>query len=633
MSPRFAECHASETDSEHVLTSPASARSSPCHTVSRLNGKFLRLCAVAIVFATMFTPTNAYFDQGICCMLAVRANITYYDDNPWTVCDTDHAYVYLNPGPYASVNVTMGWCQQNCGGHEPSSSDEWIRPLATWILPAVALLLICSVGEREKEDSGEKEDSDEKGDRNDKTAKSWWKKTLGFRYKAQEYVALIGDPASAICGGFSEIVTDARILLLKPRNWFEKAMVGVSTLAGSTKFNEEAVHINKLWTNAENNRSNVALLDTTTSTAANAIDDPSRSDEDENSISATQDQPPVESDRDIKKVKTQLFYGIRVLLKARLNFINAIFLPVVMLFATTAASFHDAYDSNGDVETAHNLSYGVWYSWIIILAVVSNSIAASMNPGIAEAAIRDLVDLSSPTLPLRKRFPNSIAWGDWAKRLCGGSEDFSSSKLFYSTYIIGQLSGWACVTVACASATVISYNTPTTGIGCDTFTYILYGVLSLVVALLLVLRHWVRVQMNGRQHVTKPSHKHSGWKIADDVLKAIYALLVFSNAMVLFGSTLFHLVGLYRSCRCQALFGSSTALLELNFFTQQAIDNATEFWLPVGYMCFSFVWVVCMTAIMLRAFLYFHFHKPSSPFADDGQTRYQSVNQSEDPWA
>jgi len=160
-----------------------------------------------------------------------------------------------------------------------------------------------------------------------------------------------------------------------------------------------------------------------------------------------------------------------------------------------------------------------------------------------------------------------------------------------------------------------------------------------VLALLLVLRHWVRsqVERGSQSEEVLPVKKgppvekespveegpqakkpwHSAWKIVDDILKVIYALLVFLNAFVLFGSTLFHLIGLYRSCRCQALFGSSSAILELNFFTQQAIDNATRFWLPVGYVCFSFVWVVCMFAIVLRAYLSHSYQRPSGYFAGD----------------
>lgn len=560
----------------------ALAKSFQHHTTSRRNGNFLRLTAVGIVLATMFTPTNAYFDQGICCMLKVREEIAVFHYNPWSVCDTDHSYVYLSPGPYTSVPATMAWCEQNCGGYQRSSADEWLRPLATWVLPTVALLLICSVGE-----------SEENGKRlpwGEICSWRYWVKYLtrdpatGIRYKVQEYIALLGDPASAICGGFSEIVTDARILSSKPKGWFERGMVGVSTLAGSTRPRGELL-------------ANVETKEPTTS---------------ESKTSA------VTSDVAIDRLR--LLFGIQVILKARLDFINGVFLPVVLQLAATVSSFHDAYDQNGDVETAHNLSYGIWYSWVIILAVVSNSNAASANPGVAKAAIGDVV--ADSTLPLRKRFPNAMAWGNWVKKLCDGAEDVYHTKYFYYIYIGGQLFGWACVAFACACASVISYTTPTTGVGCDTFTYILYGSLSLVVALLLVLRHWVWSKVppdekgspvQRESQADKPSR--SAWKIIDEILKVVYAVLVSLNAFVLFGGTLFHLIGLYRSCRCQALFGSSSTVVELNFFTQQAIDNATRFWLPVGYVCFSLVWVICMTAIILRAYLYYHFHKPSGYFS------------------
>jgi hypothetical protein len=358
----------------------------------------------------MFKPTNAYFDQGICCMLQVRENIKVFQNDPWTICDTDHNYVYLSPGQYQSVPATMGWCQQNCGGYQLSSSDEWLRPLATWILPMVAVLLLCSVGESE-----EKEEPDEDNGKN----RSWRDKicswpqwdlmrdpVTGFRYKAQEYIALLGDPASAICGGFSEIVADARVLTLKPSDWFDQGMVGVSTLAGSTKFEEKALR-RTLLNNVETNGQTMSEPNSSDAISVGAITDSQSGTSQDKDIRAIKELL-INNDR----VKDRLYFGIRVMLKARLDFINAIFLPVVLLFATTASSFHDAYDANGDVETARNLSYGVWYSWVIILAVVSNSYAASANPGVAQAAIGDLVDLSAPTLPLRKRFPNAMVWGN-----------------------------------------------------------------------------------------------------------------------------------------------------------------------------------------------------------------------------
>jgi hypothetical protein len=562
--------------------------------------------AVGIILATMFTPTNAYFDQGICCMLKVREEIAFFQDNPWSVCDTDHSYVYLSPGPYTSVPATMGWCEQNCGGYQRSSADEWLRPLTTWVLPTVALLLICSVGESGEEKEPSEENSKRLSWRDKICSWTYWVNYLtrdpptGIRYQVQEYIALLGDPASAICGGFSEIVTDAQILSSKSRDWFERRRVGVSTLASSTNFDEMALQ-GKLLTSVETKEP------TTVETKGPTISESKTS--------------TVTSDGAIDRLR--LLSGINVILKARLDFINAVFLPVVLQLTATVSSFHDAYDQNGDVETAHNLSYGIWYSWFIILAVVSNSYAASANPGVAQAAIGDVVGLSNSTLPLRKRFPNAMAWGNWVRKPCYRAGDVYFTKYFFYIYIGGQLFGWTCVAFACACASVISYTTPPTGVGCDTFTYILYGSLSLVIALLLVLRYWVRSKMlpvekgspvERESQAKKPSH--SAWRIIGEILKVIYAVLVSLNAFVLFGSTLFHLIGLYRSCRCQALFGSSSAIVELNFFTQLAIDNATRFWLPVGYVCFSFVWVICMIAIVLRAYLHYHFHNPSGCFSD-----------------
>lgn len=54
------------------------------------------------------------------------------------------------------------------------------------------------------------------------------------------------------------------------------------------------------------------------------------------------------------------------------------------------------------------------------------------------------------------------------------------------------------------------------------------------------------------------------------------------------------------------LFVPKTKLVELNDNTAEAIRNATLYWLPVGYMAFIFVWVVCAAAILERQYIKFH---------------------------
>jgi hypothetical protein len=77
--------------------------------------------------------------------------------------------------------------------------------------------------------------------------------------------------------------------------------------------------------------------------------------------------------------------------------------------ATTASVFYGAYQTLGDSDTAFGLAFGIWYSWVIVLAVVSNSSVASANPSVA-AAVGDSLRLSPRTVPLRDRMRNPKEW-------------------------------------------------------------------------------------------------------------------------------------------------------------------------------------------------------------------------------
>jgi hypothetical protein len=97
-----------------------------------------------------------------------------------------------------------------------------------------------------------------------------------------------------------------------------------------------------------------------------------------------------------------------------------------------------------------------------------------------------------------------------------------------------------------------------------------------------------------------------GWTNAKFFLKYLYGFGVLLNAFVVVGGTTFHLVGLYRSCRCQLLFGRSDALVLLSTNTQLDLDNARTYWISVGYVAFTFAWLVCGVAIGIREYIYLH---------------------------
>ncbi|MCJ1378173.1 hypothetical protein MMC17_001269 [Xylographa soralifera] len=306
----------------------------------------------------------------------------------------------------------------------------------------------------------------------------------------------------------------------------------------------------------------------------------------------------------------QLENGMKTILKARIALVNGVVLPTVLALAVTASVFFDAYNSLGDNEAAHSLAYGVLYSWLLIVVVVGNCYATCVNPGLVKDTIGDLIDISSTTLPFRKRFANAASWQagldgyleavtdtrttqtfgqTWTdKNLAYFAPDKVFGPWFYIKFFAGQMIGWFCMAMATASAGAISYTTPTVGLGCRSFNHMIYGILAFVLAFLRVLDHWV-------------STHHTGWR--KSLVNSLYTSLVYANALVLIVGTALNLAGVYRSCRCQVLFVPTNFQVDLGFMTQVDVDAAKSHWLPVGYVAFTFVWMVCMVAIALRAYI------------------------------
>jgi len=313
--------------------------------------------------------------------------------------------------------------------------------------------------------------------------------------------------------------------------------------------------------------------------------------------------PPDASDLVIRQFET----GMSTILRARIALVNGIVLPTVLALAVTASVFFDAYNQLGDNQTAHSLAFGVLYSWLLIVVVVGNCYATCVNPGLVKSTIGDLIEVSNKTLPFRKRYANAALWQAWLNDQIAadaGEEEMTSWRhpllqrrrkieifgpKFYSRFLLGQGIGWVCMAVATASAAAISYTTPPLGIGCRSFNHALYGIMAFVLAMLRVFQHWV--QVNCKQ----------GWK--RDIVDCLYVSLVYINALILTIGTSLNLAGVYRSCRCQLLFTSTDVTVQLGKMTNADIDEAKEYWIPVGYVAFTFVWLVCTIAIALRSYI------------------------------
>ncbi|OCK73698.1 hypothetical protein K432DRAFT_472640 [Lepidopterella palustris CBS 459.81] len=483
-------------------------------------------------------------------------------------------------------------------------------------------------------------------------------------YLVSEYIVLLGDPASAMAACFYQLWRDCvyvwQMTRKEPLGTFKEHVRAFAILAGQTMLQRtedspENDHVN------ENDDVNISDVDDIINLVRGAIikapDGVGEKDENAAKIADTnltlndetispilagQMETAQAQANDVEKVVAsnnrnvetlasiqnayeqselhqELASTIKMLLKAKSDFVNGIVIPVVLTFAGTAAGFYNAYTVLGDRDKGYSLAFGVFFAWLLVLSVVSNCYATTVNPTLLESSLNRLFlfcTRARPTphgtvsqfrlrvVPFRKRIPALVMWTHWVDGMTADKASAAAAKpsdattpsptpstlLFFAKFLFLQIAGWLCISIFTACASLIAYNTPTIGLGCRTFTFLLYTLLSLVLALLLPARVAI-ARLLRRPHLLATA------------FRILYAFLAFANALVLVGGTIFHLVGLFRSCRCQLLFGDREALVLLSAGTALDVERARTYWISVGYVAFTFAWMICAVAVAGREFI------------------------------
>ena len=497
----------------------------------------------------------------------------------------------------------------------------------------------------------------EKGDRKKKRVRQT------IVYLVSEYIVLLGDPASAMSGCFYQLWRDFvfvwQMTRKKPLGTFKEHVRGFAILAGQTilqRTDEEPEEPDLKPSNVDDManlirgailKNQESLSEEAANATTNANTSPPAGNETISQIPADQTKAAAQT-RDVEKdvaasnspaapklesiqnaydhveLREELQSTIKTLLKANTDFVNGIVIPVVLTFAGTAAGFYNAYTVLGDRDKGYSLAFGVFYAWLLVLSVVSNCYATTVNATLLEGSLNTLLlscarthPAPPPTaskfrlrvVPFRKRIAAFTMWKRWVDAMTAAPAPTPTphstpsppplptfNAAFFVKFLALQTAGWLCISVFAACATLIAYNTPTIGLGCRSFTFLLYTLLSLILAWLLVARE-AASQIHPASHAVH---------ILRAVLRFLYGALAFLNAFVLVGGTTFHLVGLYRSCRCQLLFGHSGALVVLSTGTQLDVERARTYWISVGYVAFTFAWLVCAVAIAMREFITLH---------------------------
>ena len=170
-------------------------------------------------------------------------------------------------------------------------------------------------------------------------------------------------------------------------------------------------------------------------------------------------------------------------------------------------------------------------------------------------------------------------------------------KAFICAVVIQGFTGW--------SAFVIAYRTPTVGIGCRSFSFLIYNILSLTACVLLILAAYLSDCRSWRIEIGKDDGWAGRQKLGEAVLRFLGKAIAFLNCVVILLSCALQFSGVFNSCYCGSNVITAGELGHIVFLslTEQA-DFARAWW----WMGFVMTGVPCLVVIG-----YFHFSKWDLP--------------------
>ncbi|KEY73197.1 hypothetical protein S7711_04163 [Stachybotrys chartarum IBT 7711] len=547
------------------------------------------------LFASFMPTVKATFSIAKCCTIAAREefsnNITpdevgFY---PWEVCSYNMDIEFDSSYVFPSVNRTMAWAMEHCRGIQLSSLQQWLVPLSTYISPYIGVLLLCPVG-------GIPEQKHEERKRKDIL------NTIMYVLlrPVPEYIRILGDPASAIFGAWHEVWSDtmtlARLTPEQPATLRDSAL-WTTALAGDIRYSEHIAWKPKV------------LQALHAQTGGGGV--PSQEDQ---IISSVKGKGPISKSEPLLSNASELENinrAIDIVITARKGFVSGILIPVLLLLAVTAATFYDAYTMRGDKDTALALAYCTWYSWILILAMAGNCYASALSPTVAKNAFNRVLDFGKDPLstPLSHRYVNGYMWQKWADSPHGSldyqiaREELKLNKGFWLRFCIGQFFGFCGVAFSTSCAIAIAWTTPTTGLGCRSFNFLLYAVFSFITAYLHVLCAWLELGFPTKTRQTSSHWSAFNGTLIQRIPQYLYWLFTFATSMIMVVGTLLHMIGVFRTCWCEHINWTNSTVIELNNMTSQAVDNARRYWLSTAYVAFGTVWLACLTAMAFRRYI------------------------------
>jgi hypothetical protein len=157
------------------------------------------------------------------------------------------------------------------------------------------------------------------------------------------------------------------------------------------------------------------------------------------------------------------------------------------------------------------------------------------------------------------------------------------------------------ILVPFALAFVTSYTTPTIGLACRSFTFLIYLVTQVLQIILLMLAHTYHARVGKRWHILRK------W--------VWFPCAAFFGAAAIFtaiGGTMIQLIGVYAECKCNVSMkywlnlDSPKVWIEIG--TNSALDilEAREYWRACGATAVTFLGVICYVSLDFTLIIRLH---------------------------
>ena len=313
---------------------------------------------------------------------------------------------------------------------------------------------------------------------------------------------------------------------------------------------------------------------------------------------------------------------LKAMLDCQSSFGAAVGAPVVFFVGSFLFSVISNFSTLGDNDTSHSLAFGEWWMIIPHVAIVSGCLLAGNNPNTLQVIVcslmgpwpgkkpeyddhGELIKQKAPLYELGRAYYHSVYTPVWmwergrSKRrwIAEVTKLYPDRKTKHQGYYREawiNFRDWV-VIVAIALVLMIfpfvlafltSYFTPTVGMSCRTFTFLLYFLFQLVLSVL-----WMIDFFSNQKPTSKPGDSRISM-LFSYLWGFTVLLLVFTTV----GGTFFQMLGVYRNCLCTLpmnAWRSRHFNIVISSNSADDIRYASRFWVPTGVTSIVLMMVTC----------------------------------------